>query len=102
LRAAEQNRPDVVTKRRRWRVWQRFVDSERFVFIDEAATATNMTRRCVRCPSNQCLVAKARYGHWETTTFVAGLRKSGITSPLVLDGPMTGVAFRPMLNSFSR
>jgi hypothetical protein len=35
-----------------------------------------------------------RYGHWRTTTFVAGLRASGIIAPFVLDGSMTGEAFR--------
>jgi hypothetical protein len=35
------------------------MDPERFVFIDETATTTNMTRRYGRCPSNQRLVAKA-------------------------------------------
>jgi transposase len=34
------------------------------------------------------------HGHWKTTTLVAGLRMSGIIAPLVLDGPMTGKAFR--------
>lgn len=76
------------------------MDPECFVFIDETATATNMTRRYGRCPSNQRLVAKAPYGHWKTTTFVAGLRKSGITAPLVLDGPMTGAAFRAYAEQF--
>ncbi|MEZ5935615.1 MAG: IS630 family transposase [Alphaproteobacteria bacterium] len=100
MRAAEQDRPDVAAKRRRWRAWQRFMDPERFVFIDETATATNMTRRYGRCPSNQRLVAKAPHGHWKTTTFVAGLRQSGITAPLVLDGPMTGAAFRAHAEPF--
>lgn len=100
LRAAEQARPDVAMKPRRWRAWQRFMDPQRFVFIDETATATNMTRRYGRCPSNRRLVAKAPYGHWKTTTFVAGLRKSGITAPLVRDGPMTGAAFRAYAEQF--
>lgn len=100
MRAAEQDRPDVATKRRRWHAWQRFMDLERFVFIDETATATNMTRRYGRCPSHRRLVAKVPHGHWRTTTFVAGLRKSGITAPLVLDGPMTGAAFRAYAEQF--
>jgi transposase len=33
-------------------------------------------------------------GHWLTTTFVAGLRESGIIAPLVVDGPMRGETFR--------
>ena len=34
------------------------------------------------------------HGHWKTTTFTAGLRLGGLTAPMVLDGPMNGVAFR--------
>src|SRR5262245_13279869 len=85
LRAAEQDRPDVAGQRRRWRVWQRFMDPARFVFLDESGTATNMTRRYGRCPADQRLVAALPHGHWCTTTFVSGLRQSGIVAPLVLD-----------------
>ncbi len=35
----------------------------------------------------------APHGHWMTTTFVGGLRLSGITAPLVIDRPMTGAWF---------
>jgi transposase len=52
-----------------------------------------MARRYGWCPAPLRLVAAAPYGHWHTTTFVAGLRLSGVTAPLVLDGPMTGSAF---------
>lgn len=33
------------------------------------------------------------HGHWRTTTFVAGLRLSGIDAPMLIDGPMNGEAF---------
>jgi transposase len=33
------------------------------------------------------------HGHWKTTTFVGGLRLVGMTAPMVLDGPMDGLAF---------
>ena len=33
------------------------------------------------------------HGHWKTTTFVGAFRLSGMTAPLVLDGPMTGEWF---------
>src|SRR6202140_3528684 len=36
---------------------------------------------------------QAPFGHWKTTTFVAALRRDGLTAPMVLDGPMTGEAF---------
>ena len=45
LRAAKQYRSAVAGQRRRWRVWQRFMEPARFVFLDETATATTMTRR---------------------------------------------------------
>ena len=40
------------------------------------------------------LVDATPWGHWKVTTFVAGLRDTGIIAPLVLDGPMTGEVFR--------
>ena len=76
------------------------MDPARFVFLDETGTATNMTRRYGRCPSDQRLVAAVPHGHWRTTTFVAGLRQTGIVAPLVLDGPMTGTAFRAYVEQF--
>jgi transposase len=100
LRAAEQDRPDVAAKRRRWRSCQPFMDAARFVFLDETGTATNMTRRYGRSPSEQRLVAAVPHGHWKTTTFLAGLRQTGIVAPLVLDGPMTGTAFRAYVEQF--
>ena len=33
------------------------------------------------------------HGHWKTTTFVAGLRLSGIVAPFVLDGAINRIAF---------
>ena len=38
-------------------------------------------------------MAKAPFGHWKTTTFVAALRQGSLGAPMVLDGPMTGQAF---------
>jgi transposase len=52
-----------------------------------------MTRLYGRAPRGRRLFAKAPFGHWKTTTFVAALRKGGLGAPMVLDGPMTGQAF---------
>jgi len=90
LRAAEQDRPDVARHRRRWRIWQRYMDAASFVFLDETGASTNMVRRSGWGPKGERLVDVAPAGHWKTTTFVAGLRASGIIAPFVLDGPMTG------------
>ena len=32
-------------------------------------------------------------GHWKTTTFVGGLRASGMVAPFVIDGPINRAAF---------
>jgi hypothetical protein len=73
------------------------MDPARFVFLDETGTATNLARRYGR---GARLVAAVPHGHWRTTTFVAGLRQSGIVAPLVLDGAMTGTAFRAYVEQF--
>jgi len=52
-----------------------------------------MTRLYGRAATGQRLFAKAPFGHWKTTTFVAALRRNGLGAPMVLDGPMTGQAF---------
>ena len=52
-----------------------------------------MTRLYGRTPRGRRLFAKAPFGHWKTTTFVAALRRDGLGAPMVLDGPMTGQAF---------
>ena len=40
----------------------------------------------------RCLTS-VPFGHWQTTTFTAGLRVDGLIAPFILDGPMDGVAF---------
>lgn len=86
--------------RRRFRVWQRFMDPTAFVFLDETGASTNMIRRYGWGPKGERLVDAAPHGHWRTTTFVAGLRSTGILAPLVLGGPMTGAAFRAYVEQF--
>jgi len=93
LRASEQDRPDVAARRRIWRAAQPFVDADKLVFIDETGASTKMTRLYGRARRGQRLLAKAPFGHWKTTTFVAALRRGGLGAPMVLDGPMTGPAF---------
>ncbi len=67
--------------------------SAAFVFLDETGLSTAMLGRYGWGPRSERLVDKAPQGHWRTTTFVAGLRETGIVAPFVLDGPMTGEAF---------
>src|SRR5687768_7876031 len=64
------------------------MDAERFVFIDETAATTAMTRLSGWAPRGERLVDAVPAGHWKTTTVVAGLRSTGVVAPFVLDGAL--------------
>lgn len=63
------------------------------MFIDETRASTNMARRHGRAPKGRRLRAGVPHVHWKTTTFVAGLRNTGMVAPMVLDGPINRDAF---------
>ena len=96
-RAAEQERPDILRRREAWFEGQLDLDPARLVFIDETWASTNMARMRGRAPRGQRLRAAIPYGHWKTTTLVAGLRQDGIMAPFVLDGPINRRAFETYL-----
>ena len=52
-----------------------------------------MARLRGRASRGQRLRSGIPRGHWKTTTFVAGLRLTGMMAPFVLDGPMNRSAF---------
>ena len=52
-----------------------------------------MARLRGRARKGERLRAGIPHGHWRTTTFVAGLRLSGIDAPMVIDGPINGESF---------
>jgi transposase len=91
--AAEQDRPDILKRREDWFEGQLDLDPERLVFIDETWASTNMARTHGRAPQGKRLRAGAPHGHWKTTTFVAGIRTTGLVAPFVLDGPINRDAF---------
>ena len=64
------------------------------MFIDETWVKTNMTRVRGRAPAGERLIASVPHGHWKTTTFLAALRTTGLTAPLVVDGALNGDIFR--------
>ncbi len=57
-----------------------------------------MARTHGRAPRGQRLRAAIPHGHWKTTTFVAGLRTSGMVAPMVLDGPINGELFQAYID----
>lgn len=91
--ACEQDRPDVLTQREAWFEGQPDLDPQKLVFIDETAATTKMARVYGRAPRGERLRAAVPHGHWNTTTFVGALRLSGMTAPMLLEGPMTQAWF---------
>jgi transposase len=80
-------------RRLAWFEAQPDLDPDRLVFIDETWASTAMARTHGRAPRGERLRMGVPFGHWKTTTFVAGLRLSGIVAPMVLDGPINQRAF---------
>ena len=95
--ASEQDRPDVLARRRAWRDGQAKLDPARLVFIDETWAKTNMARAYGRAPRGERLRMGQPHGHWKTSTFVAGLTLRGMIAPFVLDRPINRVAFETYL-----
>jgi hypothetical protein len=56
--------------------------------FDETWASTNMARRHGRASRGQRLRMSVPHGHWKTTTFVGAFRLTGMTAPMVLDGPI--------------
>jgi transposase len=83
-----------VKRREDWFEGQLDLDPERLVFVDETWASTNMARRYGRAPRGQRLRMSVPHGHWKTTTFVGALRLTGMTAPMVLDGPINGLSFQ--------
>ena len=77
-------------RRHDWFDGQLDLDPDKLVFIDETWTATNMTRSHGRCRRGERLRMGYPHGHRKTTTLVAGLRKSGMVAPMVMDRPING------------
>ncbi len=80
-------------QRRAWFDTQPDLDPNRLVFIDETGASTKMARIRGRALRGERCRAAVPHGHWKTTTFTGALRLDGMTAPMVLDGPMNGVAF---------
>ena len=79
--------------REEWRHEQSSLDKTRLIFLDETGVATDLARTRARGPRGQRVIGKIPYGHWKTTTFLAGLRCDGIIAPFVVDCAMNGEIF---------
>ena len=95
LIAAEQNRPDVVERRRNFSIASRFVDPGQLIFLDESGAKTNMTRLYGRSPIGERCVDHTPHGHWKTMMMLSAIRLDGVMqeATMVYDGPMNRDTF---------
>jgi transposase len=95
--ASEQERPDILSLRQAWFDAQLDLDPDSLVFIDETWASTNMARRNGRAPRGQRLRMSVPHGHWKTSTFIAGLRSTGMVAPFVIDCAVNREVFETYL-----
>jgi len=91
----------VAARRQEWQEVMFGLPVERFIFLDETWLTTNMTRRYGRALRGQRVVDAVPHGHWKTTTFLAALRSTGMTAPLVIDGALDGDCFCAYVDNLS-
>jgi transposase len=76
------------------------LNPSRLIFLDETWATTNMAPTCDWAPNAERLVRAVPHGHWNTTTFLCGLRTTGLVAPLVLDQAINGPAFLAYVRQF--
>ena len=64
------------------------------MFLDETGITNNLLRRYGRAPRGARVHDHAPGGRWQTSTFLAALRVTGLTAPGVFDGAIDGESFR--------
>ena len=83
----------MAAARAAWRELTPHLDPDRLVFIDETGASTKMVRLYGRARRGRRCRAAVPHGHWLTTTFTAALRRTALTAPMTLNGPMNAIAF---------
>ena len=76
-----------------WRENQPKLDADRLIFIEETWTKTNMVRLYGWAEVGHRVVDAVPHGHWNTSTFIAGLRQDGLVAPCVSNGAINGELF---------
>lgn len=74
----------------------RLLDDEGISFKEAVRPAEPEREDIARARSDgwRRVPGRAPHGHWRTSTFVAGLRRAGVTAPAVFDGPINGPSFQ--------
>jgi transposase len=90
--ARERDTPEVQRKREDFREEVARLDPQRLVFVDETGANTAMARTYGRAPAGERVHGVAP-GHREAVTLICGMRLSGVTAPMILEGATDAAAF---------
>ncbi len=93
MRPAEHDRPDIARARLAWHASAPTWDPACLVFLDETGVTTNLLRRYGRAVRGARVHDHAPCGRWQTSTFIAALRVTGLTAPGVFEGAIDGPSF---------
>lgn len=93
MRPSEHDRPDIARARLDWHAAAPWWDPAHLVFLDETGVTTNLLRRYGRAARGARVHDHAPCGRWQTSTFLAALRVTGLTAPGVFDGAIDGPGF---------
>ena len=93
MRPSEHDRPDIAIARTDWHAAAPTWDPACLVFLDETGVTTNLLRRYGRAVRGARVHDHAPCGRWQTSTFLAALRVTGLTAPGVFDGAIDGPSF---------
>src|SRR4051812_18146584 len=86
--------------RAEWRLQRVQWRPEHLIFLDEPGLNTKMTRLYGRAAGGARCACQVPHGHWQTATFIAGLRCDRLTAPMLVDGPMDGPIFLAYVEQF--
>lgn len=71
----------------------------RLVFIDETSLKTNLVKTAGWAPRGERLIDHVPFGHWNTQTFIAGLRCDRLDAPWVIPGAMNRQRFETYIET---
>ena len=66
---------------------------QRFVFLDETATPTTLTRLRARAPRGERAIGRVPHKRWASVTLLASLTTAGMGAAMVLEGALARESF---------
>jgi transposase len=94
LRAAEQDRADLVQERAAWRTELATLDPDRLVFLDESGIDTRMTRAYARASRGARAPGSVPWGHWRRLTVIGALARDGLCACMSIAATTSTAVFK--------